>query len=73
MNDQRVAFVLAGGGFKGAFELGALQHLILEVGIVPDVITATSAGGVLGTVVAQGRDVDACGVRLGEAEADLMG
>ncbi len=72
MNDQRVAFVLAGGGFKGAFELGALQHLILEVGIVPDVITATSAGGVLGTVVAQGRDVDACGVRLGEAEADLM-
>ncbi|MHB1138685.1 MAG: patatin-like phospholipase family protein [Microthrixaceae bacterium] len=69
---DRVGFVLAGGGFKGAFELGALQHLIGDLGLVPSVITATSAGGVLGTVVGQGRDVEECRRHLLEAEGDLM-
>ena len=72
MSDEKVGFVLAGGGFKGAFELGALQHLIGTLGLVPQVITATSAGGVLGTVVGQGRDADECRLRLGESEGDLM-
>ena len=69
---ERVGFVLAGGGFKGAFELGALQHLIGDLGLVPSVITATSAGGVLGTVVGQGRDAEECRRHLLEAEGDLM-
>ena len=72
MSDETVGFVLAGGGFKGAFELGALQHLVGTLGRVPQVITATSAGGVLGTVVGQGRDADECQLRLAEAEGDLM-
>jgi len=72
MTDERVGFVLAGGGFKGAFELGALQHLIGALGLVPQVITATSAGAVLGTVVAQGRNLQECRQHLVEAEGDLM-
>jgi predicted acylesterase/phospholipase RssA len=68
----RDGIVLAGGGFKGAFELGALQHLIGELGIAPAVITATSAGAVLGTVVAQGRTAQECAARLVDAEGDLM-
>ena len=72
MSDDKVGFVLAGGGFKGAFELGALQHLIGTHGLVPRVITATSAGAVLGTVVGQGRDAAECRRRLVEAEGDLM-
>ena len=72
MSDATIGFVLAGGGFKGAFELGALQHLIGTCSLVPQVITATSAGAVLGTVVGQGRDTAECRQRLGEAEGDLM-
>ncbi len=72
MSDETVGFVLAGGGFKGAFELGALQHLIGTCSLVPQVITATSAGAVLGTVVSQGRDTAECRRRLVEAEGDLM-
>lgn len=72
MGEGRVGFVLAGGGFKGAFELGALQHLVGTLGIVPQVVTATSAGAVLGTVIAQGRTAQECRQRLIEAEGDLM-
>ncbi len=72
MADERVGFVLAGGGFKGAFELGALQHLIGVLGIVPQVMTATSAGAVLGTVIGQGRTAEECRRHLVEAEGDLM-
>ena len=72
MSEVRDGFVLAGGGFKGAFELGALQHLIGDLGIAPKVITATSAGAVLGTVVAQGRTAEECAARLVDAEGDLM-
>lgn len=51
----RTGFVLAGGGFKGAFELGALRHLIAELGITPDVVASASAGSILGMVLSQGR------------------
>lgn len=71
-NTNKTGFVLAGGGFKGAFEVGALSALIKDHGIVPDVITATSAGAVLGTVVAQGRDVTACARYVEVAANDLM-
>ena len=48
-------FVLAGGGFKGAFELGALQHLVVDLEVAPDVVPSASAGSILGMVLAQGR------------------
>ena len=68
----RTAVVLAGGGFKGAFELGALRHLVEQHGVVPDVITATSAGAILGTVVGQARTHQELIQRLDEADDDLM-
>jgi NTE family protein len=68
----RTAFVLAGGGFKGAFELGALDHLINERGILPDVITSASAGSILGMVLAQARTPDEFAARLVEARNDLL-
>ena len=49
------AFVLAGGGTKGSFEVGVLQYLVGVEGIVPDIITATSAGAIAATVLAQAR------------------
>jgi predicted acylesterase/phospholipase RssA len=64
--------VLAGGGFKGAFELGALRHLVEFHGVIPDVITATSAGAILGTVAAQARTRAELLLRLDEADGDLM-
>ena len=67
-----VGFVLAGGGFKGAFEVGALQVLVGTHALVPDVITATSAGAVLGTVLAQGRTLAECDRLVEVAKGDLM-
>ena len=49
------AFVLAGGGTKGAFEVGALQYAVEVEGIAPDIVTATSAGAIAAVVLAQGR------------------
>jgi NTE family protein len=49
------AFVLAGGGTKGSFEVGVLQYLVGVEGIAPDIITATSAGAIAATVLAQAR------------------
>ena len=43
MENQRVAFVLTGGGAKGAFQVGVMQSLYGK-GIRPDVIYGTSVG-----------------------------
>ena len=52
------AFVLAGGGTKGSFEVGVLQYLVGVEGIAPDIITATSAGAIAATVLAQARTLE---------------
>lgn len=72
MAESKTGFVLAGGGFKGAFEVGALAALVDDHGVVPDVITATSAGAVLGTVVAQGRTAADCARYVEVAKNDLL-
>ncbi len=69
----RTAFVLAGGGFRGAFEVGAMQHLIEDLDIRPDVITAASAGAMFGVIVAQGRTREELGHHLDQARRGLMG
>jgi NTE family protein len=46
-----VAFVLGGGGIRGAVEIGMIKAL-LEAGIRPDVITGTSIGAINGALVA---------------------
>ena len=66
------AFVLAGGGTKGSFEVGVLQYLVGVEGIVPDVITATSAGALAATVLAQARTLPEFAARLAEIERDLL-
>jgi predicted acylesterase/phospholipase RssA len=68
----RTGFVLAGGGFKGAFELGALRHLIDDLGIAPDVIASASAGSILGMVLAQGRTHAEFSQQLGSAQQTLL-
>jgi predicted acylesterase/phospholipase RssA len=44
--------VLSGGGAKGAWQVGACQHLIVERGYWFDVIAGVSAGAVNGTALA---------------------
>ncbi len=43
----KTALVLSGGGFKGAYEAGAIKALA-EAGIVPDVVVGISAGSLNG-------------------------
>jgi predicted acylesterase/phospholipase RssA len=66
------AFVLAGGGTKGSFEAGVLHYLIAEEGIIPDIVTGTSAGALAATVLAQARTVDEFVARAQEIEDDLL-
>ncbi len=46
-----VAFVLGGGGIRGAVEIGMIQAL-LEAGIRPDIVAGTSIGAINGAQVA---------------------
>lgn len=48
--------VLSGGGARTSFQIGALRYLYDRVGITPSVITGTSAGSILATVLAQSAD-----------------
>jgi NTE family protein len=66
------AFVLAGGGTKGSFEVGALQYLIATEGIVPDIITATSAGAIGAVVLAQARTLPEFVHRVQQMEDDIL-
>jgi NTE family protein len=66
------AFVLAGGGTKGSFEVGALQYLIATEGIVPDIITATSAGAIGAVVLAQARTLPEFAQRVQQMEDDIL-
>ncbi|MBK9178643.1 MAG: patatin-like phospholipase family protein [Acidimicrobiales bacterium] len=66
------ALVLSGGGTKGAFEVGALRHVIDDRGFVPSIITATSAGALIGVKLAEARGPDELRSRLDELERDLL-
>jgi NTE family protein len=75
MSEQRMgptALVLAGGGAKGSFEAGALQYLVGEEQVVPQIITATSAGAIAATVLAQARTLDEFIQRVDEIDHDLL-
>src|SRR5699024_4418065 len=56
MPPDTVGLVLSGGGARSSFQLGALRYLYDELGITPTVITGTSAGSILGAVLAQSGD-----------------
>lgn len=51
MTPTRRAFVLSGGGARGALQVGAL-HALLEAGIQPDLLVGTSIGAANATFVA---------------------
>ena len=66
------AFVLAGGGTKGSFEVGVLQYLVDVERLVPDIVTATSAGAIVATVLAQARTLPEFSQRVSEIEDDVL-
>ncbi len=72
MEPKKTAFVLSGGGTKGAFEAGAIQFLVGVNSIIPDVITATSAGAILAGVLAQARTHEEFQARAREIQEDLL-
>src|SRR6476620_9716616 len=47
------AFVLSGGGAAGDFEVGAVR-LLLQRGIVPDILVGTSVGAINAAKIAEG-------------------
>ncbi len=49
--NPKLRIVLAGGGAKGAYQVGALKY-IAELGIVPQIIAGTSIGALNGAVLA---------------------
>lgn len=70
--NQTTAFVMAGGGAKGAFEAGAVAYLVEELDVVPQVITSTSAGSICAVVLAQARTPEEFRLRTGELRQDLL-
>jgi NTE family protein len=69
---EKSAFVLAGGGAKGAFEAGAISYLVEEEGVVPKIIAATSAGAVFAAVLAQARTHEEMVVQARQLHDDLL-
>ncbi len=61
-SQEKVAFVLGGGGLRGAAEVGMLKALA-ETNIRPDLVVGTSIGSVNGAIVASG-DLAAMSERL---------
>lgn len=51
---EKRPFVLSGGGARGAAHLGVLRAFA-EAGIVPEAISGTSAGALVGALIADGR------------------
>lgn len=62
---ERRPFVLSGGGARGIGHLGVLQAFA-EVGVVPDAISATSAGALVGAFIAAGLSTAECTALLRE-------
>ena len=54
---MKTAFVLSGGGAKGAFQVGVIKYLCGVKNIVPDIVIGISTGSLQGLAVAQ-QDID---------------
>lgn len=52
--------------------MGALQHLIDDLAVVPDVLTSASAGSMFGVILAQGRNPTELAKHLEEARQGLL-
>ncbi|HLS14566.1 MAG TPA: patatin-like phospholipase family protein [Beutenbergiaceae bacterium] len=71
--DRRVGLVIAGGGARSSFQLGALRYLYDTQRITPDLISGTSAGAILGAVLAQHPDHEGQRRALGQLEQIWLG
>ena len=52
-NKEKLALVLAGGGARGAYEVGVWQAMA-ELGMEIDIVTGSSVGSINGAMVCQG-------------------
>ncbi len=68
---MRKALVLAGGGARGSYHIGAWQALI-EMGYRPDIVTGTSVGSLNGVLVALDWFDVARGMWLSIGDRDVM-
>ncbi len=59
---------MSGGGAKGAFQLGVVDHLIKEKNLDFDVIAGVSVGSLNAVVLAQGRGLDGLREKLEDLE-----
>ncbi|HVH66344.1 MAG TPA: patatin-like phospholipase family protein [Gemmatimonadales bacterium] len=59
------ALVLSGGGSRGAFELGAADYLVNDLGLDFSVIAGVSTGALNAVVLAQGRGLDGLRTQVG--------
>ncbi|MEG0091739.1 MAG: patatin-like phospholipase family protein, partial [Oscillospiraceae bacterium] len=65
------AIVLAGGGARGSYHIGAWQAL-MELGFKPDIVTGTSVGSMNATLVALDRFDDAKAMWLSLSDRDVI-
>ncbi|MPV36972.1 patatin-like phospholipase family protein [Georgenia subflava] len=70
---RTTGLVLSGGGSRSSFQIGALRYLYDRADITPQVITGTSAGSILGSVLAQAADHDGQRAALAELERIWLG
>jgi len=54
---KNVGLVLSGGGFKGVAHVGAIKA-IEESGLIPNVVSGTSAGAIVGSFYAAGHSIE---------------
>ncbi len=57
MSDKKIGIALGGGGTRGFAHLGVLKFLE-EEGIVPNIFAGTSAGAIVGALLASGKSAD---------------
>jgi len=50
----KTALVVSGGGSKGAFAVGAIQHLVQDLGLSFDIVCGTSTGALIAPFVVTG-------------------
>lgn len=55
----RLGLVLSGGGARGFAHIGVVQAMY-EAGLRPDIISGTSAGSIVGAMIAAGHTPEEC-------------
>jgi len=69
----RTAIVMSGGGAKGAFELGAIDYLIKDKSIDPEVLVGVSTGTLNAVMLAQGKGREGLLEQLGRLKEIWFG